>query len=100
MDAAVSVSFEVPLMLPLLVVVMLSGLKLAVSPVGSPLVLSVTAELKLLVPVTLRIVLAELLCTTVTELGLAASVKVGVGTVTLTDAVLVTLPPAAVTVKV
>ena len=97
-EAAVSVSVDAPLVFLLdVAAAMLVELKLAVSPVGSLVAASVTAEPKLLLPAMLMLVVAVLPCTTETELGVAATVKVGVGTVTATVEVLVTPPPVAVT---
>jgi hypothetical protein len=80
---------------------MLAGAKLAVIPLGTPLTARLTAALKLVLAVVVKVTLPRLPAATVSELGETASVKVG-GTsrVTVLVAVLVIPPPAAVMVMV
>ena len=53
------------------------GAKVPVAPVGNPLTVKATAELNPLAPVTVGVKVVLAPCTTVCELGVAASVKVG-----------------------
>lgn len=74
-----------------------AGEKLAVIPPGSPLALSATAALKLLVPFTVTLAVPAPPCTNVTG-PLVLSVNPGGGaTVTVTGKTLVRPPPVAVT---
>ena len=96
-----TVSVEVPLVSePELAAAMLVGLKVAVRPVGNPLALSATAELKVFCPVMVKVVLALLPWAMESVPELAASVNVaGATTVTVMVVDLVTPPPLPVTVK-
>lgn len=77
------------------------GEKLAVTPLGNPLALRLTKELKPFTPLTATVAVALLPCTRLAEDSLAVKVKVGGGfTVTAIGSVPVSPPPVAVIVMV
>ncbi len=95
-DAAVSVSTLVAGALPLTE----EFEKLPVTPLGSPETESAMAELKPLEGVVVSVTWPLVPLGTLTDVALAASVKVGAGTTTEMVCFAVWPPPAAVTVRV
>jgi hypothetical protein len=79
---------------------MLDGEKLAVTPLGTPVMDKATAPLNPLASTEVRVMRAEVPATTVALAALAVSVKLGVNTVRLRLAVLLIPPPAAAMVTV
>jgi len=75
------------------------ALNLAVAPEGRPLAERLTDPLKLLLPVIVTVYVVELPFLTDRDDGLIVTVKSGGGAVTVTLALPLTLPLAAVTVK-
>lgn len=78
---------------------MLAGAKLAVTPLGSPLIDNATAELNPFAKVVVSLIWVEPLGATLTLVALVVRVKPGVGTPKLTVCVMVIPPPTAETVK-
>jgi hypothetical protein len=83
-----------------LLVVVLAGLKVAVTPLGSPVTVRLTLLLKPAKPVTVTVPEPLLPAIKLRVLGEAASVKVGTVAVTLSVAVLFKVPAVPVTVTV
>jgi hypothetical protein len=98
--AAVEVDVSVKVLVPLPGAAMLAGAKLAVTPLGSPLIEIATAELNPFANMVVRVMWVEPPRATLTLVALVVKVMPGVGTFKLTACVLVIPPPAADTVKV
>ena len=97
--SAVEAAFSVSVLLPLAGEAMLAGVKLAVTPFGSPLTVSVTAAAN---PLTVAVVAVMGIVpprVTVTLVPPSVSVKLGAITVRLSVWVFVTPPPEPVTVS-
>lgn len=97
--AAVDATFSVNVLLPLPGVAILAGAKLPVTPFGSPLTDSVTADLKPLTPAVDTVTGIDPPRATITFVPPSVSVNVGPITVRLRASVLVTPPPVACTVS-
>jgi hypothetical protein len=98
--AAEEDAVSVRVLAPLSGAAMLAGAKLAVTPLGSPVIENTTAELNPFANVVEKVMWVEPLRATVALVALGVRVNPGVGTVRLSACVLVIPPPAADTVKV
>jgi hypothetical protein len=94
-EAAASVS----LLLPLPGDAMLAGAKLAVTPFGSPLIESVTADLNPFCAAVVRVIAVELSVAMVALVALGVNVKLGAVTVSVSEIVRVRFPPVALMVS-
>lgn len=98
--AAVEAAVSFSVLVPAPGDAMLVGAKVAVTPLGSPLMEKATAELKPFTRAVVKLMEADPPGATLALVALSVSVKLGAGTVMLNGRVAVSPPPVALTVSV